>query len=569
MTSNSQGDQPEATVRRSHAAKVGGGRRTLQVLGEGFHASYPLANTGRLTIGRSSENLVPIDDPEISRHHLVLHVGEVLSLEDLGSSNGSWIGDRRLEPRSVTTLVPGDPIRIGSTTLMVLERTAPSGSRRLWNYDYLEARIEEECRRCSRDPASFALVHVICQPPSSAPIVERRLVALLPDLDVVARYVPGEYQVLIIGADEAQADVVVKRLTVGLADDRVKVRVAAAAYPIDGTTCDELVTRASSRATDGEIEEEDEDVGPVLADPITRELYRLAERIAPSRIHVLVLGETGVGKEVLAEEIHRRSGRADHPLRRIDCAALPADRAATVLFGGDGTEGALVASRGGTVLLDEVCALPLDVQTRLVGLLDMNDPSLDLRIIAITNRDIEAEIAAGDFREDLYFRLDGITLSVPPLRRRPAEIEPLAERFVAEAARHASRAEVPILGRDALALVQTYPWPGNIRELRNVMRRAVLLCDGDEITPAHLPAEKLTASFATPSRERSLLPAEPLPPLREVREHFQEAERTRIIEALDRVHGNQTEAAKLLGIARRTLIKRLDAYGLPRPRKKI
>ncbi len=561
-------DQPEATVRRSRDAKASGGRRTLQVLGEGFHASYPLANTGRLTIGRSSENLVPIDDPEISRHHLVLHVGDVLSLEDLGSSNGSWIGDRRLEPRSVTTLVPGDPIRIGSTTLMVLERTAPSGTRRLWNYDYLEARIEEECRRCARYPGTFALLHVICQPLSAAATVERRLVALLPDLDVVARYVPGEYQVLMIGADEAQADAVVKRLAAGLADDRVKVRVAAAAFPIDGTTCDELVTRASARAADGELDEDDEDAGPVIADPATRELYRLAERIAPSRIHVLVLGETGVGKEVLAEEIHRRSGRADRPMRRIDCVALPADRAMAVLFGGDGTEGALVASRGGTVLLDEVCALPLDVQARLVGLLDMNDPSLDLRIIAITNRDIEAEVAAGAFREDLYFRLDGITLSVPPLRRRPTEIEPLAERFVAEAARHASRAEAPILGRDALSLVHGYPWPGNVRELRNVMRRAVLLCDGDEITPAHLPAEKLTATFATPSREGSLPPAEPLPPLREVREHFQEAERGRIIAALERVNGNQTEAAKLLGIARRTLIKRLDAYGLPRPRKK-
>jgi DNA-binding NtrC family response regulator len=126
-----------------------------------------------------------------------------------------------------------------------------------------------------------------------------------------------------------------------------------------------------------------------------------------------------------------------------------------------------------------------------------------------------------------------------------------------------------LLGSDALAMLYAYPWPGNVRELRNTVRRAVLLCDGDEITPAHLPAEKLNATFASPSQEGSLPPAEPLPPLREVREHFQEAERQRIIEALDRVNGNQTEAAKLLGIARRTLIKRLDAYALPRPRKKV
>lgn len=562
-------DLPEATVRRSRSGRAPTGRRTLQVLGEGFHASYPLAATGRLTIGRSSENLVPIDDPEISRHHLVLHVADTLSLEDLGSSNGSWVGDRKLEPRSVTTLLPGDPIRIGSTTLMVLERAIDAGTRRLWNYDYLEARIDEECRRCVRHPGTFALLHIVCQPKSAAPVVERRLLALLPDLDVVARYVPGEYQVMLIGADEAQADTVVKRLVAGLADDRVRVKVAAAAFPIDGTTCDELVTRAATRATDGELDEDDNPAGPVIADASTRELYRLAERIAPSRIHVLITGETGAGKEVLAEEIHRRSGRADHPMRRVDCVTLPADRAAEVLFGVEGGgEGALGASSGGTVLLDEVCALPLDVQGRLVGFLGGASQSGDVRIVALTNRDIEAEIAAGTFREDLYFRLDGITLTVPPLRRRPAEIEPLCERFVAEAARFAGRAEAPMLGRDALTLLFGYPWPGNVRELRNTIRRAVLLCDGDEITPAHLPAEKLTATFASPSQEGSLPPAEPLPPLREVREHFQEAERQRIIEALERVNGNQTEAAKLLGIARRTLIKRLDAYALPRPRKK-
>ncbi|MBK6920901.1 MAG: sigma 54-interacting transcriptional regulator [Deltaproteobacteria bacterium] len=558
---------PDATVRRE--SRGGGGRRTLQVLGEGFHSSYPLAASGKVTIGRSNENLIAIDDPELSRNHLVLHLGETISLEDLGSSNGTHIGERQLSPREVVTLAPGEPVRVGSTTLLVLERAVETASRRLWSYDYFEARIDEECRRAIRTATSFALLHVRCDPPTAGAVVERRLVALLPDLDVVARYVPGEWQVLLVGADEAQASAVASRLTLGLADDRVRVRVGAAAYPIDGSTADELVTAVAARV-DGADEEStaESERGPVVEDPSMRELFRLAERIAPSRIHVLVVGETGTGKEVLAEEIHRRSGRGDAPLRRIDCAALPAERADAVLFGADDVPGALAAAEGGTVLLDEVCLLSLATQARLLALLDGAGGTLDVRVVATSCRDLEAEVAAGRLREELYFRLDGITLAVPPLRRRPREISALAERFVQEAAQAAGRAEAPMLSDAALALLSSYPWPGNVRELRNVMRRALLLCDGDEIEPAHLPVEKLSASFAQPSREGSLPPAAAVPPLREVKEQYVAAERQRIIDALERCHGNQTEAAKLLGIARRTLIKRLDAYGLPRPRKK-
>ncbi|MBX7081812.1 MAG: sigma 54-interacting transcriptional regulator [Nannocystaceae bacterium] len=565
--SGSPEDAPEATVRRD--SRAAGGRRTLQVLGQGFHASYPLASEGRVTIGRSSENLVAIDDLEISRHHLVLHVRETISLEDLGSSNGTWVGDRQLEPRSITTLHAGEPVRIGSTTLIVLERAVEPSSRRLWSYDYFEARVDEECRRAARSGTVFALLHIRCQPPTAAGVVERRLVALLPDLDVVARYVPGEWQVLLVGADEAQAAAVAARLGVGLSDVRVGVRVAAAAFPIDGTTADALVTAVAARVDGGDDDDDDGRAqGPVVEDPAMRELYRLVERVAPSRLNVLVLGETGSGKDVLAEELHRRSGRADRPLRRIECAALPPARAHEVLFGGDDGGGALAAAQGGTLLLDEVGQLAPEVQARLLVALDEQGVALDLRVVATSNRDLEPEVAAGRFREDLYFRLDGITLTVPPLRRRPSEIEPLCERFLQEAAQGSARAEVPTVADAALAMLSGYPWPGNVRELRNVMRRALLLCDGDEIQLAHLPIDKLGAAFAAPSQEGSLPPAATVPPLREVKEKYVQAERQRIIDALERCHGNQTEAAKLLGVARRTLIKRLDAYGLPRPRKK-
>ncbi|MFO0634747.1 MAG: sigma 54-interacting transcriptional regulator [Nannocystaceae bacterium] len=563
--SGSPEDAPEATVRRD--SRPAGGRRTLQVLGQGFHASYPLASEGRVTIGRSSENLVAIDDLEISRHHLVLHVRETISLEDLGSSNGTWVGDRQLEPRSVTTLHPGEPVRIGSTTLIVLERAVEPSSRRLWSYDYFEARVDEECRRAARSGTVFALLHPLsaadrgrCGRAAAGRAVarSRRRRALR------ARRVAGAAGRRGRGPGRRGRGATRRR-----SQRRARGRAAAAAaFPIDGTTADALVTTVAARV-DGGDDDDDEGraQGPVVEDPVMRELYRLVERVAPSRLHVLVLGETGSGKDVIAEELHRRSGRADRALRRIECAALPPERAHEVLFGGDDGGGALAAAQGGTLLLDEVGQLAPEVQARLLVALDEQGAALDLRVVATSNRDLEQEVAAG---HSARISTSASTASRSRCRRcvagRPRSS--LCERFLQEAAQGSARAEVPTVSAAALTMLSGYPWPGNVRELRNVMRRALLLCDGDEIQLAHLPIDKLGAAFAAPSQEGTLPPAATVPPLREVKEKYVQAERQRIIDALERCHGNQTEAAKLLGIARRTLIKRLDAYGLPRPRKK-
>ncbi|MCC6554389.1 MAG: sigma-54-dependent Fis family transcriptional regulator, partial [Polyangiaceae bacterium] len=304
---------------------------------------------------------------------------------------------------------------------------------------------------------------------------------------------------------------------------------------------------------------------------------------------VLLLGETGVGKEVLAREIHRSSRRAAGPFLAFNCAALPASLLEGELFGHErgaftgaaqGKPGLLEAASGGTVLLDEVGELDEAAQVKLLRALAESEVlrlggraprRIDVRFIAATHRDLEADAERGRFRPDLLYRLNTMTLTLPPLRDRPAEIEPLAASFLARACAALDRSPAPSLSAEARAMLRRHRWPGNVRELRNAMERAAVLCGGDEVRPEHLPARiASTEAGAAPPREapppapgaRTLLvepPDERLGP--------EELERRRISDALDQCAGNQTRAAMMLGISRRTLLKKLDMYGLPRPRK--
>jgi DNA-binding NtrC family response regulator len=332
-------------------------------------------------------------------------------------------------------------------------------------------------------------------------------------------------------------------------------------------------------------------------------IERLVERIAPSTISVLILGETGAGKEVLAGRIHQASPRARGPFVGLNCAALSESLLESELFGHErgaftgaiaAKPGLLESAEGGTAFLDEIGELPLAMQVKLLRVLEerkvtrvgsVKPRAIDVRFIAATNRDLELEIERGRFRQDLYFRLNGVSLVVPPLRQRVNEIRGLAVAFLAQASRQAGHAHPPPLSPEALALLEGYGWPGNIRELRNVVERALLLCTGDAISPAHLPVEKLRATLAVaPPRPHAPPLSSPpsaapspvaeartieLPLPIEIDRHVREIERQRIREALSNAGGNQTEAARLLGVSRRTLINRLEAYGIKRPRKGV
>ncbi len=323
---------------------------------------------------------------------------------------------------------------------------------------------------------------------------------------------------------------------------------------------------------------------PDVDSPMDR-LHELARRIAKSQINVLLLGETGVGKEVMARRLHESSNRADKPFLGLNCASLNEQLFESELFGyekgaftgaAQAKPGLIETADGGTVFLDEVGEMPLSTQAKLLRVLEerrvmrvggLRAREVDVRFVAATNQDLQKEIEMGTFREDLYYRLNGISLVIPPLRERPGEIPILARRFIREACRQAGFDVEPVLSRAALDWMGSYGWPGNIRELRNAINRAVLLASGGTILPEHLQSEVFTPRTGRGSGRHADRTGSNSVPVVVPPSTADAAERQRILDALAACGGNQTRAAKLLGIARRTLTSKLDKLGIPRPRK--
>lgn len=304
-----------------------------------------------------------------------------------------------------------------------------------------------------------------------------------------------------------------------------------------------------------------------------RHVLRAVRCVARDDITVLLLGETGVGKEVTAERVHRLSRRRDEPFVRVHCAAISETLFEAELFGHEKgaftgasatRPGLLETADGGTVFIDEIGELPDHIQVKLLRVLEdrrvrrvgaSEERRIDVRFVAATNRDLEQEVSDGGFRRDLYFRLSGFTIRIPPLRDRKDEIEQLTRVFLRELCTAKAMPE-PRLAPDFVAALEAYPWPGNVRELKNLIRQVLIMSDGRELTCADLPHDELARRAKLMGRDA------PRPTL------DSPDERTRIVAALEQTGGNQTAAAKLLGMARRTFIVRLEQYGVARPRKK-
>jgi two-component system response regulator AtoC len=303
-----------------------------------------------------------------------------------------------------------------------------------------------------------------------------------------------------------------------------------------------------------------------------KDVRQVLSLIGKSAISVLLLGETGVGKEVAADLVRASSPRAQRPMLRLNCAGFTESLLEAELFGYErgaftgavrAKPGLLESAEGGTVFLDEVAEMPVTTQVKLLRVLESREVrrigglearTLDVRFVAATHRDLRQLAASGAFRQDLFYRLNGMTVFIPPLRERRDEIPGLVSEFIAGACRAGGRAPLAI-EPEALRLLQQHGWPGNIRELRNVVERAVALCTTTVL-----------------AREQIVLDDGPSPPQgapsSDLRADVNEYEKARILEALDRAGGNQTKAAQLIGITRRALIGRLEAHNLPRPRKK-
>jgi two-component system, NtrC family, response regulator AtoC len=344
---------------------------------------------------------------------------------------------------------------------------------------------------------------------------------------------------------------------------------------------DVTVVLQRTRAADPPSGSHPKRLAPVVVDPGMQALYMMLDQFAPTSLPVLIVGETGTGKEVFAREVHARSRRGDKPFIPINCAALSASLVDSELFGHErgaftgavhAKAGLFEEADGGSVFLDELGELPLPTQAKLLRVLESGEflrvgsakhQRVDVRLLAATNADVNELLHSGRLRRDLFFRLNGFTARLPPLRERPADVLFLARHFAACAAERAGRLP-PTFSSDAEMLLLAESWPGNARELRNVIERAVTLAGEDVIEAEDLglePASRrpLRSDVApVPGRE---------PPIDTLFLDSAASEKRRIEEALRKSSGNQTEAAKLLGISRRALLNKLDRFGFARPRK--
>ncbi len=298
----------------------------------------------------------------------------------------------------------------------------------------------------------------------------------------------------------------------------------------------------------------------VAADPKMARLLEMARKVAPTNATVLILGESGTGKEVIARCIHHNSPRAGKVFVAVNCAALSATLIESELFGHEKGaftgavaqhQGRFERAHGGTLFLDEIGELDSNLQAKLLRVLQertfervggSRQITVDVRVIAATNRELKQAVAENRFREDLYYRLNAFPLEVPPLRERPSDIPELARFFLDRAARNLGKPPLALAGGAARAL-GAYAWPGNVRELENLMERMAILCEGT------LEAEDLPLTAAGPARPVLL----------------EDIERQAIMDALEANGGNRTKTARQLGISLRTLLYRLKDYGITPP----
>ncbi len=301
--------------------------------------------------------------------------------------------------------------------------------------------------------------------------------------------------------------------------------------------------------------------------PAMQEIFATIERVAPTRATVLIAGESGTGKDLIARAIHHHSPRRDKPFVKINCAAIPENLMESELFGYEkgAFTGAVTSKPGkfeqadtGTVFLDEIGDVPPSVQVKLLRVLQEREferlgsnktRHIDVRVLAATNADLRAALESGEFREDLYYRLNVVPINVPPLRERKEDIPALVEHFIRKH-REDLGSRVESISEEALDVLMRYHWPGNVRELENVIERSLVLCPGDRLEAGDIRLD--TARKAAPPADGFLPPGKTL----------QEYEHDLIRKALELAKGNKSQAARLLGLTRNALRYRLSQMGL-------
>ncbi|MEZ4705128.1 MAG: sigma 54-interacting transcriptional regulator [Bdellovibrionota bacterium] len=564
---------------------------------------------GIMIVGRQPTADIFLSDHQVSRNHaeFVTNMGET-QVQDLGSTNGTFVNGEKLEKK--VAISDGDEVQLGATCFRFSIHNPIDGNRLgLNNHGYFETRMHEELDRASRYKRDLSILMIgpSIEPkdiPDNAkllsdhyPDVVEKIQQIIRTMDLLAHYGKYELELLLPETSKKDASVLANRI---LADATFgkdgKLSIGVASFPEDGRTPDILIEKSRSALKKARIEHVKQ---PVVIDPkeeahrlilsnqkevIVRsekmkELFDVIERISKSTITVLIQGETGVGKEVVAETIHTRSDRSKKPLVCVNCAALTETLLESELFGhekgsftgADQTKvGLFESANGGTIFLDEIGEMPLKTQAKLLRVLQAKkimrvgsnkELDTDVRVIAATNRKLEKQVEDKVFREDLFYRLNAATVTIPPLRERKKEIPYLVQTFIKECSSE-NGIEKKEISPDALDVLMKYSWPGNIRELRNTIERAVVISEGETIYKEALTS-RLTSDVdqvSTGASIESLDSAVDSTMVGDMKEVVAAYERDIIINALKKTQWNQTKAADLLNVPRRTLVSKIKKY---------
>lgn len=524
----------------------------------------PLSAGKPFVIGREPPADIAIADRFLSREHARFElVANDVWVTDLNSTNGTRVNGQKIDRRVVR---PGDEVSLGSITIVVQRRKLgevfDEGPE---SHDHFIVELEKELVRAktfSRKVAVIMLQQI--DRDAGVGIIKwcSRARSVLRPVDTIALFGPDTVEILLpeAGYDETLR---IAQTLIGLqgAGD-IALHAGFAVFPdtaISGEALIETARHAMQTASSVEPIRAASVSRAMSSDPtitqrnaishslgaMMREIYHTVDKLAHTRVPVLLCGETGVGKEVIARTIHERGSRRSAPLLCINCGAIPSQLVESVLFGHERgaftgadrqNKGLFEQAHSGTVLLDEVGELPLAAQAALLRVLETRrltrvgshkEIDIDVRVLSATHRNLDEMSDAGTFRRDLLYRLNAVTLLIPPLRDRREEIPSLIERFIKEA-NVANGCQIKGIDPSALTLLERYHWPGNIRELRNVVERAVIIAQEDQLKPHHFP-QRIVAHTTT-SRSVYAVPQSLISP---AEREFSTAEHRTLVESVD------------------------------------
>jgi DNA-binding NtrC family response regulator len=538
---------------------------------------------GELVVGSEGSCDVCLIEPLAAPRHAAISVsdGEVrlraLSGAPVTRVNGQELG------RAERLLVGGDAIAIGAATLVYHAPRKPPATRLSCDLITFRERAAVELERSLRTRLPWALL-VVRLPGADRARAEASLLAQLRGLDLTCW--DGDEQVLVLlpDTDVGGGRVVAARLLEALGSVSPDATIGLASFPADGCHLDDLLAQARGAALSARAEKI-RHPGPLthvipvgaeevlVADPAMFRLYALLDRLARADLPVLIEGETGTGKELIAAKLHYSSARRDAPFVTVNCAAIPENLVESELFGHErgAFSGAAVArlgliasADGGTLLLDEVGELPAPAQAKLLRVLEtkrlraigeVRERHIDVRVVSATNRDLTIDVQSGRFRKDLYFRLRGAMVRVPPLRERRGELPALVSWMLTRECVRLGRSPMAISGHAMLRLL-AYDWPGNVRELKSLVELAAAVAGEPTLEAGEVESWMAAqgalpvAASSTPQRFRPL------------HAEIEELERRRIHEALTAATGNQVVAAGLISMPLRTFRAKVKRYRL-------